>query len=141
MFLSLLRYDNPASMENAPARQLTYNYLLPINVWLLLFPSELCCDWTMGTIPVIKSLLDPRNLITLGFYLLLGKFVHFMLLGQDQRNRGIIMVQYIYSILCLAVKNLRDKMPSLITAWFLMIDITEFLVEDIFDDWRYRFSG
>jgi hypothetical protein len=29
----------------------------------------------------------------------------------------------------------------LITAWFLMIDITEFLVEDIFDDWRYRFSG
>lgn len=85
------RYDNPASMENAPARQLTYNYLLPINAWLLLFPSGLCCDWTMGTIPVISSVLDPRNLITIGFYAVLGKFIHFMLQQQDKRNRVIIM--------------------------------------------------
>ncbi|XP_065927265.1 protein O-mannosyl-transferase TMTC3 isoform X1 [Magallana gigas] len=85
------RYDNPASMENTPARQLTYNYLLPINAWLLLFPSGLCCDWTMGTIPVISSVLDPRNLITVGFYAVLGKFIHFMLQQQDKRNRVIIM--------------------------------------------------
>lgn len=91
-FFSLYRYDNPASMENAPARQLTYNYLLPINAWLLLFPSGLCCDWTMGTIPVISSVLDPRNLITVGFYAVLGKFIHFMLQQQDKRNRVIIMV-------------------------------------------------
>lgn len=99
MSLFFFRYDNPASMENAPARHLTYNYLLPINVWLLLFPSELCCDWTMGTIPVINSVLDPRNLITLGFYALLGKFVHFMLQGQDKRNRGIIMVEFMFDII------------------------------------------
>ncbi|XP_062603708.1 protein O-mannosyl-transferase TMTC3-like isoform X2 [Saccostrea cucullata] len=85
------RYDNPASMENTPVRQLTYNYLLPINAWLLLFPSGLCCDWTMGTIPVISSILDPRNLITLAFYAVLGKFILFMLQGQDKRNRAIIM--------------------------------------------------
>lgn len=89
---SVYRYDNPASMENAPVRQLTYNYLLPINAWLLLFPSGLCCDWTMGTIPVISSVLDPRNLITVGFYAVLGKFIHFMLQQQDKRNRVIILV-------------------------------------------------
>lgn len=97
-FFSLYRYDNPASMENAPARQLTYNYLLPINAWLLLFPSGLCCDWTMGTIPVIGSVLDPRNLITVGFYAVLGKFIHFMLQQQDKRNRVIIMVIIWYLI-------------------------------------------
>nr|XP_022287196.1 transmembrane and TPR repeat-containing protein 3-like isoform X2 [Crassostrea virginica] len=85
------RYDNPASMENTPARQLTFNYLLPINAWLLLFPSGLCCDWTMGTIPVISSILDPRNLFTLLFYAVMGKFVHYMLQAQDKRNRVIIM--------------------------------------------------
>lgn len=89
---SVYRYDNPASMENTPVRQLTYNYLLPINAWLLLFPSGLCCDWTMGTIPVISSVLDPRNLITVGFYAVLGKFIHFMLQQQDKRNRVIILV-------------------------------------------------
>lgn len=91
-YFSVYRYDNPASMENTPARQLTYNYLLPINAWLLLFPSGLCCDWTMGTIQVISSVLDPRNLITIGFYAILGKFIHFMLQQQDKRNRVIIMV-------------------------------------------------
>ena len=90
---SFSRYDNPASMENTPARQLTFNYLLPINAWLLLFPSGLCCDWTMGTIPVISSILDPRNLFTLLFYAVMGKFVHYMLQAQDKRNRVIIMVK------------------------------------------------
>lgn len=85
------RFDNPASVSNTPARQLTYNYLLPINFWLLLFPADLCCDWTMGTIPVISSILDPRNLITVAFYLCFGKIVHFSLMKQGGLNRAIIM--------------------------------------------------
>lgn len=62
------RFDNPAAVSPTPSRQLTFNYLLPVNAWLLLFPSDLCCDWTMGTIPVIESVLDTRNLATLLFY-------------------------------------------------------------------------
>lgn len=42
------RFDNPASAAETPARQLTYSYLIYLNVWLLLFPCDLCCDWTMG---------------------------------------------------------------------------------------------
>uniref|UniRef100_A0A9J8B5I4 dolichyl-phosphate-mannose--protein mannosyltransferase n=2 Tax=Cyprinus carpio TaxID=7962 RepID=A0A9J8B5I4_CYPCA len=62
------RFDNPAAVSSTPTRQLTFNYLLPVNAWLLLNPSELCCDWTMGTIPLVECLLDPRNLATVVFY-------------------------------------------------------------------------
>ncbi|KAJ3596689.1 hypothetical protein NHX12_003093 [Muraenolepis orangiensis] len=65
-------FDNPAAVSPAPTKQLTFNYLLPVNAWLLLHPSELCCDWTMGTIPLVETFLDARNLATLAFYTLLG---------------------------------------------------------------------
>lgn len=69
-----IRFDNPASGASFPSRQLTYNYLLPLNTFLLLFPLHLCCDWTMGTVPLVTSLLDPRNLATVTFYVVLMVF-------------------------------------------------------------------
>ena len=64
------RFDNPASVAPTPVRQLHYNYLLFLNSWLLLFPFRLCCDWAMGSIPLITGLTDPRNLLTILFYAL-----------------------------------------------------------------------
>ncbi|KAL4232814.1 Protein O-mannosyl-transferase tmtc3 [Mactra antiquata] len=85
------KFDNPASVSSTPARQLTFNYLLPVNFWLLLFPSDLCCDWTMGTIPVIKSIIDPRNLITLIFYLCFARIVYTAIIKQGKLNRAVII--------------------------------------------------
>ncbi|XP_054655852.1 protein O-mannosyl-transferase TMTC1 [Dunckerocampus dactyliophorus] len=54
--------DNPASF--APywlTRFLTYSYLLYFNTWLLLAPIVLCYDWQVGSIPLIESLSDIRN--------------------------------------------------------------------------------
>ncbi|XP_050507448.1 protein O-mannosyl-transferase Tmtc3 [Diabrotica virgifera virgifera] len=62
------RFDNPASVAATPTRQLTYHYLISVNLWLLLFPCDLCCDWTMGTIPLVESFFDMRNLGTLTAY-------------------------------------------------------------------------
>ncbi|XP_055934586.1 protein O-mannosyl-transferase Tmtc3-like [Argiope bruennichi] len=62
------RFDNPAAASATPTRQLTYNYLLSVNAWLLLFPCNLCCDWTMSSIPLITSFWDARNLATVAFY-------------------------------------------------------------------------
>ena len=62
-------FDNPAAHAPTPQRQLTYNYLLPVNLWLLFVPHQLCCDWTMGTLPVITGYTDPRNLATLTFWI------------------------------------------------------------------------
>ncbi|XP_048863482.1 protein O-mannosyl-transferase TMTC3 [Brienomyrus brachyistius] len=85
------RFDNPAAVSQSPTRQLTFNYLLPVNAWLLLHPSELCCDWTMGTIPLVESMLDVRNLATATFYLLLGLLAFHSLRSSSRSSKIVIM--------------------------------------------------
>uniref|UniRef100_A0A2C9JYV8 dolichyl-phosphate-mannose--protein mannosyltransferase n=1 Tax=Biomphalaria glabrata TaxID=6526 RepID=A0A2C9JYV8_BIOGL len=61
--------DNPASFSTSiTTRIFTFNYIAFYNFWLLLSPSLLCYDWTGGSIPLIKSLLDHRNICTILFY-------------------------------------------------------------------------
>ncbi|XP_049307444.1 uncharacterized protein LOC105223869 [Bactrocera dorsalis] len=62
------RFDNPASAAATPTRQLTFSYLIYLNLWLMLFPCNLCCDWTMGTIPLIEGFSDARNLATIATF-------------------------------------------------------------------------
>ncbi|KAH8279438.1 hypothetical protein KR026_009582 [Drosophila bipectinata] len=69
------RFDNPASAADSPERQLTYAYLIYLNFWLLLCPSLLCCDWTMGTVPVLEGFADPRNVATICTFIGLGALV------------------------------------------------------------------
>lgn len=45
-------------------RVLTYLYLLSFNAWLLLAPIVLCYDWQVGSIPLVESLSDVRNVAT-----------------------------------------------------------------------------
>ncbi|NXA36896.1 TMTC3 protein, partial [Eudromia elegans] len=85
------RFDNPAAVSPSPARQLTFNYLLPVNAWLLLNPSELCCDWTMGTIPLVESLLDVRNVATLSFFCFLGSLIVFSLRYPGDSSKTVLM--------------------------------------------------
>ena len=65
------KFDNPAAVADTPTRQLTHNYLLSLNAWLLLAPTDLCCDWTMNSVPMVRSVSDPRNLATICFYAIL----------------------------------------------------------------------
>lgn len=66
-----------------------------MNGWLLLNPSELCCDWTMGTIPLVESVLDPRNLATLAFYVLLGVLAYHSLRHGHSSAKTVLMVRQI----------------------------------------------
>ena len=62
--------DNPASFHpHLSTRTLTYLYLLAFNGWLLVAPVTLCYDWQMGSIPLVESLSDPRNMVTVAFLL------------------------------------------------------------------------
>ncbi|QQP53292.1 Uncharacterized protein FKW44_005727 [Caligus rogercresseyi] len=64
-------FDNPASYESDPSiRRLTWSYLLALNAWILLCPEWLCCDWTMGSVPLISGWADPRNVATLVLFAL-----------------------------------------------------------------------
>lgn len=89
------RFDNPASVAPTPTRQLTYNYLISVNLWLLLFPCNLCCDWTMGTVPLVESFFDVRNLATVAAY---GFLVALMVVAftTENKHRGgvILMVSF-----------------------------------------------
>lgn len=89
----LCRFDNPAAVSPTPTRQLTFNYLLPVNAWLLLNPSKHCCDWTMGKIPLIESFLDVRNLATFAFFCFLGALGIFSLRYPGDSSKTVLMVR------------------------------------------------
>ena len=57
--------DNPAAFSPLLlTRLLTFSHLVALNLWLLLCPSRLCFDWSMGSIPLVESLADGRNVAT-----------------------------------------------------------------------------
>lgn len=69
---SFTQSDNPTLFENSTlTRALTYLYLPAFNSWLLLCPVWLCFDWSMDSIPRLKTLDDPRNLATVILIVLL----------------------------------------------------------------------
>lgn len=51
---------------------MTFTYLPVLNFVLMLRPSTLSFDWSMGAVPLIESILDQRNFISLAFYTALG---------------------------------------------------------------------
>ncbi|KAM5172941.1 protein O-mannosyl-transferase TMTC1 [Mantella aurantiaca] len=64
--------DNPASFSPyLLTRFLSFSYLLAFNACLLLAPITLCYDWQVGSIPLVHSLWDIRNLETLILLLVL----------------------------------------------------------------------
>ncbi|CAH2063913.1 unnamed protein product, partial [Iphiclides podalirius] len=58
--------DNPPAFHPTfIVRLMTFCYLAAFNWWLLLCPWTLSHDWQMGSVPLITSGWDPRNLLTL----------------------------------------------------------------------------
>jgi protein O-mannosyl-transferase len=107
------RFDNPASVSLTPARQLTYNYLVSINLRLLMFPNDLCCDWTMvirsinnfcvlslliysinlkGTIRLVESFYDLRNLATIWSYGCLSWLIWVAISTENRRKANVVIL-------------------------------------------------
>ena len=51
---------------------LNYYYLYSLNAWILVHPWWLCCDWSMGCVPVIMTPFDLRILGGVALWLVLG---------------------------------------------------------------------
>jgi len=49
-------------------RFLTFCYLAAFNFWMLLCPATLSHDWQMGSVPLLTSLADTRNIATCLFF-------------------------------------------------------------------------
>ncbi|XP_071503726.1 protein O-mannosyl-transferase TMTC3-like [Diadema antillarum] len=85
------QFDNPAASARFPTRHLTFWYLLSVNAWLLLSPCNLLCDWTMGTIPLVTSLGDPRNLATASLVCSVGLLGFYGLCKNGKLSRQLLM--------------------------------------------------
>ncbi|GFR19311.1 protein O-mannosyl-transferase TMTC3, partial [Trichonephila clavata] len=100
------RFDNPAAVSDSPTRQLTYNYLLAVNAWLLLFPHYLCCDWTMSTIPLVTNLWDIRNFATVAIYISLFYILKAIVKLDDDIKMAVLMSVLLVVIPFLPASNL-----------------------------------
>ncbi|XP_069696734.1 protein O-mannosyl-transferase TMTC1-like [Periplaneta americana] len=61
--------DNPAAFHPCRhVRFLTFCYLAAFNCWLLLCPATLSHDWQMGSVPLVTTLVDSRNIATCLFF-------------------------------------------------------------------------
>jgi len=57
------RHDNPAAfVDSATTSVMTRAFLWTYNLWLLIWPSNLCCDYTHGSIALLEAVSDWRNL-------------------------------------------------------------------------------
>lgn len=80
--------DNPASFaESLATRTLSYNYIYSIHALLLIWPHWLCFDWSMGCIPLIRSILDPRNLASVLFWVVIFSACFKALFSPSERQR------------------------------------------------------
>ncbi|XP_053600141.1 protein O-mannosyl-transferase Tmtc3 [Plodia interpunctella] len=87
------RFDNPAGAAHPPARHLTFAYLPALNAWLLTLPEALCCDWTMGTVALLRSWRDPRNLATLALATtLIAAAVHALRTRSSALSMGLALL-------------------------------------------------
>ncbi|XP_065299495.1 protein O-mannosyl-transferase TMTC1-like [Dermacentor albipictus] len=79
--------DNPASFSKVfSTRVLTYSYLCAFNAWLIMFPRTLSYDWQMGSIPLVESPYDPRNLATMALLATLAALAWRSLLASHARR-------------------------------------------------------
>jgi hypothetical protein len=58
--------------ESLFVRFLSLSYYIVVNVWLLIFPNQLCSDWSFGTIPLLETISDVRVPLVLLLYLVLS---------------------------------------------------------------------
>ncbi|XP_053311295.1 protein O-mannosyl-transferase TMTC4 [Spea bombifrons] len=85
--------DNPASFADSfLVRVVNYNYYYSLNGWLLMCPWWLCFDWSMGCIPLIKSISDWRLIALLSLWCCLFGLMYQALCSTDGQKRRILTV-------------------------------------------------
>ncbi|KAJ6660908.1 hypothetical protein lerEdw1_017065 [Lerista edwardsae] len=83
--------DNPASFADSLfVRAINYNYYYSLNAWLLLCPWWLCFDWSMGCVPLIKSVSDWRIIALAILWFCLIALMCQALCSEDSQKRRIL---------------------------------------------------
>ena len=100
------RQINPPVALDAPYRQLSWLYLTFINSWLLLNPYNLCADWRFGTAPLITSLIDPHNILTVLTLSSVGYAGIFAISGSQRSQKIFVLALSLLVLPYLPASNL-----------------------------------
>ena len=92
--------DVPVSTVNITLIQvLSYSYIYFLNCWLVLNPSWLCFDWSMGCIPLLHSIFDYRFITVIAFWLAFATLLIFCFLGRKTHfKRYTIMILHLSEV-------------------------------------------
>ena len=104
--LNCCRNINPPLALDAPYRQLSWSYLIFVNSWLLLNPYSLCADWRFGAVPLIKSLIDPHNLLTLVTFSAISVLGWRAVTGQRKTDKLLVLALALLVIPFIPASNL-----------------------------------
>ncbi|XP_019850995.1 PREDICTED: transmembrane and TPR repeat-containing protein 1-like [Amphimedon queenslandica] len=74
---------------NRLVRIFSFSNIYVWNILLLIFPSSLCCDWSLGSLPIIETLYDVRNIWSLILYIVLGLLIISTLRGDTVVGIGM----------------------------------------------------
>ncbi|XP_071478845.1 protein O-mannosyl-transferase TMTC1-like, partial [Diadema antillarum] len=122
--------DNPAAFaDHMTTRFLTFSYLVAFNIQLLLCPVTLSYDWQVGSIPLIESWADSRNLTTLaaaGGLLLLG--LHCLVRSKSDEKRILLCGLLFLAIPFLPASNLFFKVGFVVAERILYIPSLGFCI-------------
>ncbi|KAL9704018.1 hypothetical protein quinque_007536 [Culex quinquefasciatus] len=92
--------DNPTAFHpSLYVRLLTFCYLAAFNWWLLLCPATLSHDWQMGSIPLVTSISDPRNLLTFIAFFAALLFVYRGLLDCEHQRHVPVVLGFLLLVL------------------------------------------
>lgn len=88
---------NPIAFAEGQEKWLTIFYLHFQYLWVQIWPAYLSCDYSMACIPMITSLSDPRNLLTMLTYT--GLIVFLVLSLRSRRWHHILLISLSWYII------------------------------------------
>lgn len=123
-------FDNPHSFVNGTLlRTLNYNYLYALNCWILVNPWWLCFDWSMGSVPTIDSLSDPRVLAVIVLWVVLAFCLYSACVGPiGQQQRQLTMALALLIVPFLPASNLFFRVGFVIAERVLYLSTAGFCI-------------
>lgn len=123
-------FDNPHSFVNGTLlRTLNYNYLYALNCWILVNPWWLCFDWSMGSVPTIDSLSDPRVLAVIVLWVVLAFCLYSACMGPiGQQQRQLTMALALLIVPFLPASNLFFRVGFVIAERVLYLSTAGFCI-------------
>ena len=123
------RQDNPTAFESSKLTQLlSYAHLVICNLRLLFCPTQLSYDWQMHSIPLVQTLADARNLLSLTLVLLLLPVSRLVLTSLFATNRtfNCQTVRWSFALLVAGLSFLPAS-NLLVTVGFVLAERTLYL--------------